>query len=278
MPRRPHTLFLPASRRQFLQSCGLSAGVALTTGLWTPLASAQDRLAMKVADLPGDHKLTPAIRIATDAARACDAVSDYKATFVKSELVGSSMLKARIAVKIRQEPFSVYMKFVAPNAGRELIYVEGMNGGNLKVHETGFAALVGTLTLDPKGSLAMGESRYPVTMMGIETMVDTIIDQWVSETSRTSPQVQYFPNATLGSTACKAIESTHAAPGPTVKFQRTRLYIGQQSGLPVRVQQYAFDRAGGEPMLVEDYAYLDVQTNVGLTNLDFDVSNPAYNF
>ena len=265
-----------ANRRAFLSSCGLVLGTAVagTSSLW----AGENRLAMKIADLPSEHKLTPAIRIATESIAQASSVSDYTATFVKTELVGNRFLKGRMEIKVRHEPFSLYMKFVEPKAGRELIYVDGGYGGNLQVHETGLAALVGTLSLDPKGNLAMSESRYPVSMIGVKTMAETIVDQWVAETVRTTPTVQYFPNATLGDTSCKAIESTHAAPGQGIKFQRTRLYLGKDSGLPLRVQQYDFKRGGGEPVLVEDYAYLNVATNVGLTNIDFDIANPAYNF
>jgi hypothetical protein len=37
-------------------------------------------------------------------------------------------------------------------------------------------------------------------------------------------------------------------------------------------------RSGGEPELHEEYTYLNVKTNVGLKDIDFDVSNPKYNF
>ena len=265
----------PIDRRLFLSSCGALAVGSVASRV---AVGGEDRLAMRIAEVPSDHKLTPAIRIATDCIREAAALSDYTATFVKSELVKNTTMNARIAIKIRHEPFSLYMKFISPSAGRELIYVDGKAGGNLQVHETGLASLVGTLTLDPKGKLAMGESRYPVTMMGIKTLVETVVDQWVNETARTNPEVQYYPNATLGNIGCKAIQSTHAEPGRNVRFQRTRLYIAKDSGLPVRVQQYDFNRRGGEPILVEDYAYLNLDTNVGLTDLDFDTSNPAYSF
>jgi len=35
---------------------------------------------------------------------------------------------------------------------------------------------------------------------------------------------------------------------------------------------------GGEAPLIEEYTYYNVKLNVGLTDLDFDKTNPAYNF
>lgn len=260
------------SRRQFLTSCG-----ALAAATWSLDAFGEgNRLAMKLADVPTDHVLTPAIRVATDSIRKAAGLTDYTARFVKTEMVKGIEKKGQMDIKLRHRPFSLYMKFLSPNKGRELIYVDGAYDGNLKVHESGFASLVGTLSLDPNGSMAMGESRYPVTMMGVRTLAEKVADQWATESVRMTPKVQYYPNATLGQEACKAIESSYSRPARGLLFQKTRLFISATSGLPIRLQQFAFNPTGGEPILVEDYAYLNLQPNVGLTNADFDISNPQY--
>ena len=83
---------------------------------------------------------------------------------------GAMGLAAR-KMKVRHEPFSVYMHFDEPHAGREVIFVEGRNNNNLLVHEAGFASLIGTLELEPTGSQAMAENRYPITKAGIQKMI-----------------------------------------------------------------------------------------------------------
>lgn len=262
------------TRRDLFQYCGAFAAAAS----FGRIATAQDRLAMRLADVPTDHPLTPAIRVATTAAQNAGKLRDYSATFVKKEMVGKIAKSGRMEVKIRHEPFSVYMKFIDPHAGREVIFVEGAYGGEMQVHETGFASMLGTISLDPKGSMAMSESRYPVTMVGIKTMVEQLLEQWLAESRATTPSVQYYPNAKLGSLACRAIESTHAAPQAGLLFHKTRLYLDASNALPVRLQQYQFGRRGGQPVLVEDYAYLNMKTDNGFTNVDFDTRNPSYGF
>ena len=72
-------------------------------------------------------------------------------------------------VKVRHRPFSVYVKFLGPAElkGREAIYIEGANDGNLMAHGTGIERVVGTLNLEPDSPLAMKGQRYPLTKIGV---------------------------------------------------------------------------------------------------------------
>jgi hypothetical protein len=45
----------------------------------------------------------------------------------------------------------------------------------------------------------------------------------------------------------------------------------------VRYESYDWPRTpGGQPELIEEYTYLNLKFNVGLTDADFDRGNPAY--
>src|SRR5260370_35251192 len=88
-------------------------------------------------------------------------------------------LRQVMVLKFRREPFSVYLKYVEPHAGREVIYVEGRNKGKLQVHEpSGLASVIGTISLAPTGNEAMKENRYPVTLLGMEKMLAITITDW----------------------------------------------------------------------------------------------------
>ena len=59
----------------------------------------------------------------------------------------------------------------------------------------------------------------------------------------------------------------------------TRLYVAKKSGLPVRVEQFAYPtKTGSKPLMLEQYTYLGVKTNVGLKAIDFDTRNPKYDY
>ena len=103
--------------------------------------------------------------------------SDYTATFFKRERVDGALGDGQIVnMKVRHEPFSVYMKWTLGDRGREVLYVAGKNNGKLLVKKGGFAGrLLGALKLDPDGSIAMKESRHPVTKAGLLNLVGELL-------------------------------------------------------------------------------------------------------
>lgn len=244
-------------------------------------------------ETPAEHPLAPAIRIAKSSLETISEADDYTAMFVKRELMGNRMLTHSTLVKIRHQPFSVYMRFLKPHDGREVIYVAGQNGGNLLAHETGLGALVGTVALQPASREALSESRYPITDMGMKTLVERVIRQWEEESKYGECEVKYYPHAKLGGNVtkarrgtaveggveCKVIETSHPRPRKQFKYQMTRLYIEKESNLPIRVEQWVFSsRPDGKPILAEEYTYSKIQLDAGLSDIDFDPRNPNYDF
>lgn len=227
------------------------------------------------------HDLAKPLEQAYKAREVLEGIKDYTATFTKQEMIGQQLKKTSMNLKFRQEPFSVYMLFGKPYEGREVIYVAGANNNMLLAHDTGVRAVLGgTVSLLPTSDQAMEDNRYPVTMIGLRKMLDRIIEQWETEGQFGETKVKYYPNAKLGEgVACKVIESTHPQPRKQFKFQMTRLFIDKESGLAIRVEQYGFPQNGQKTSpLVEEYTYMSVKTNVGLTDADFDAKNSSYAF
>jgi len=281
------------------QSTSRLAGMipaVLFTFCFANLSEAQSRATSRVpagapattpSSIPGggdvvdadSHPLIPALKIAGESREALDQVGDYTAVFLKRELIGKRYSSHTIDMKVRQEPFSVYLRFQQPHEGREVIYVAGANQGNLLVHEEGIKSLAGTLALAPTSEEAMRENRYPITRIGLHNLLDTIVNQWQQELKYGETDVRYFPNAKLGNVACRVIETSHPQPRRQFRFHMTRLYLSKETNLPVRVEQYGWPPSpGAQAPLHEMYTYTNLRTNVGLTDRDFDPHNPAYRF
>ncbi len=263
-------------RREFLKLASAS------TALWLPnwvLAEDAPKVAKRNDATTGDtQKLGTAIKLAKETHENLKKVKDYEATFTKKEVVGSKLITAEMFIKFREEPFSVYIKYLNPHAGREVIYVAGRNKGKLLAHAEGVASIIGTLKLATDSRDAMEENRYPITMFGMSNMLTTLIQQWESEEKKNDAVVKFFPNAKLDKVECKVAESSYAKQVPHAKFHITRLYIAKETGFPVRVEQFGFPAAGQQPPIVEEYNYTNVKTNVGFTDADFDHKNKAYGF
>lgn len=258
----------------------LLAGGAMAAALpGTSLFAEDERIATAVRIGGTSHPLAPGLRMAVESRRALDSVKDYSASFFKQELVGKTRINQQISLKIRETPFSAYLRFENPHKGREAIYVTGQNNGKMLAHGAGIEAIVGTLELDPNSDRAMDENRYPITNIGMRNLLELTIAQWNSELNVPDVKVRYFPNAKVGNVECRVFESSYARKHKGVKFHMTRMYVNKTNAFPVRVEQFDFpEKAGGQPVILEQYSYLNVKTNIGLKDIDFDVKNPSYEF
>lgn len=224
--------------------------------------------------------LARAFRHAEKSRAALSEVKDYTALFTKREVIGGRLTKQVMGMKCREQPFSIYFQFQSkPEAGREVLFVSGANGGRILVHETGIKAIAGTVPLPPTDPQVMAENRYPITQVGISKLLDVIVSQWQNEAKYGEPEVKFYPNAKLGEQACLAIETTHPQKQKVFRFHITRLYLDKETYLPVRVEQFDWPRTPQEkPALIEEYTYTNVKVNVGLRDIDFDTRNPNYGY
>jgi hypothetical protein len=216
-----------------------------------------------------------------DCQKRFQAVADYTCTFLKRERLGGRLAPQHVMqMKVRTHPKSIYLKFQTPNRGREAIYVEGRNGDRVIAHDVGlFKVLAGTMHLDPRGTMAMEDCRHPVTEAGIGALIDTVAHHWEAELTPGESRVVFHLNARVGNRACLMIESIHPQHQPQFLFHKVKLYIDQEHGLPIRFEAYDWPKhPGAAPELVEEYTYLDLRINSGLTERDFDPANSQYSF
>jgi len=230
-----------------------------------------------------EHPLAPALRIAYDGHKRISQIQDYTCTLVKKERVDGVVGEHQyIFCKIRHKPFSVYMYFLGPEdiKGRECIYVEGANDGKLLAHEEqGFKARFGTVALLPNSFLAMKGQRYPITMTGIEVMVKRLIEVAEKDSKFGECDVKFFQGAKINGRVCTCIQVTHPVARRQFDYHLARVFIDDEMQVPARFEAYTWPtQQGGQPELVEEYTYVNMKLNVGLTDMDFDKHNPTYKF
>jgi outer membrane lipoprotein-sorting protein len=247
--------------------------------LAVPVIFAASQTAAAQETQTAEHPLRPAIQYAKACLEKIEALPGYEATFYKKEVVGTSVVSHQMKIKVRHNPFSVYLLFQTPHEGREVIYVEGQNNGKLIAHEAGFLSIAGSMELNPTDAIAMNENRYPITKAGIANTLKIMIKQWEDETKYGETEVKYYKDAKVGNVTCRVIESRHPEPRRQFNNHMVRLWIDSESGLPVRMQKYGFPKKPGtEPPILEDYTFLDLKTDIRLTDADFDRNNTKYSF
>src|SRR5262245_58405466 len=181
-----------------------------------------------------EHPLKAAIRLAESSLESLQPVQDYEATLTKRELVGNQIVEHAMQIRFREEPFSVYLKFVDANAGREVMYVEGQYQNKILAHEGpgSLKSLVGTVALSPESEEVRSESRHSITDIGLRNMLKMIIKRWEDESQYGECEVQFYPQAKLDKRECLVIECTHPRPRKQFKFHISRLFIDKQTNLP----------------------------------------------
>ena len=102
-------------------------------------------------------------------ANAMAAVYDYRGTLVKRELFGDELVEQTIKFKFSR-PFKVYVKYIEPHAGREGIYVRGVNRDRLRAHKGSIPDVA--VSLSPLGRVAMEDNHHPITSFGLERMLE----------------------------------------------------------------------------------------------------------
>ena len=233
---------------------------------------------------PSEHPWMPALRSAQQEQAMIDRdVHDYLATIVSRERIGGKLEEYHsIFVKVRHQPLSIYVYVLTPesHAGEEAIYVEGRNDGNLLGHATGIAGrVVGTVALDPRGSTALNGHRHPITELGIRHLCERLIALGNNDVQFAESQVRFLSGLKLNDRRCTGVEVIHPVPRTNFQFHRLRLFVDEQLRLPVRYEQYDWpQQPGGAPELVEEYNFMNVRTNNGFTDADFDPRNPRYGF
>ncbi len=284
MERAEHYRGTARTVPRLCQTAGIALGAALLGTLTGVVLAADPPNVRPTTTAPNtptpEHPLKPAIRVAQASLEALQNVRDYECVLTKRELIGQQLNTQVMFVRFREEPFSIYCKFGEPHAGREVLYVAGHNNNMMLAHEgSGLRSLVGTVSLPIDGPEATAENRHPLTQAGLRNLVKLLIQQWELESQYGEIDVRYYPDAKLGETACRVLEASHPRPRRQFRFHITRLYIDTSTGLPVRVENYGWPTQDkGPPVLIEEYTYTRLRTNVGLTDLHFDRKCADYNF
>ncbi len=208
-------------------------------------------------------------------------IRDYTCTFSKRERIKGQRTPLHIIMmKVRTQPRSIYLKFRQPSPGREAIYIVGRNNDKVLAHDVGLNKLLaGTLRLEPTGSFAMEDCRHPISEAGIGPLLDTVQTRWSSELDPSESVVVFRDDQPVGTRRCTMIETTHPHQQPEFRFYRVRFFIDDELGLPIHFEAYDWPSSPQSPAeMVEEYTYSELRLNVGLSDLDFDVSNGHYAF
>ncbi len=236
------------------------------------------------------HPLDPVLEFAREVLTHMQTnVADYEALLVKRERIGGKLgTEFRMELKVRnplqaggkRKGLAAYMKFTEPRSsrGREVIWVEDQNDNKLIAHEGGFKNLL-RLNLAPDGSLAMLGNKYPITEIGLIRLVEKLIEKGERDRALGPCSVEVIENQMVGDRSCRLIQVVHPRKRDGFDFHIAQIFVDVERMIPLRYAAFLWPKNEGDPPpLEEEYSYLNVQLNVGLTDADFDPDNSQYQF
>lgn len=229
----------------------------------SPSARGQSASAENTTDLDR------ALALLNEARRHFRNVRDYECRLLKQERVNGILLpQSALTMKVRNEPFSIYLRCEGPGAdkGLEVCYVAGRNRGMMRVHPNGFLGLFGFQSLDPRDPRALEKNRHCITEAGLGNLLESTARCWDRE-RRLNKTLVRIADEELNGRTCTRIETIHPDRNAGDYYgYRCVLWLDKATHLPAGAETYDWPRpgsaAGGD--LLEWYRYLDLRWNIGL--------------
>lgn len=218
-------------------------------------------------------------------------VPDYTATFFKEEsVVATKPPQSQIInLKLRHAPLSIYMKWIAGDEGRELLYVDGQNKGKMLVKIGGAKGrLVPCVKIDPRGALAMQQSRHPVTDVGLLKLAEKILKNRTEEfIAGKSDKIrcQLLEDQSFDGRPCWVFVLEFEDAEVVKPYRKSIQFIDKEYLLPVCIKNYGWpetDQEIGDELtldkatMIEHYSYSNVRMQAQLAEADFDRYNESY--
>lgn len=213
-------------------------------------------------------------------------VPDYTATVFTQERVAGSLLDPQIMdLKLRHEPLSIHMHWRVGDKGRELLFVDGQNEGDMLVRMGGIKKrLIPTLKLNPSGDTAMKEARHPATKIGMKELARQLVERRQSDLRRKAAyRCEMRKDRKFDDRPCYCFIYEFDSPSEDSLYRKSIVLIDKEWCVPVMLKNFTWPHEAAEidpteldeETVIEHYGYSNVQFNQKLADSEFhrDVLN-----
>jgi outer membrane lipoprotein-sorting protein len=214
--------------------------------------------------------------IVADMKAAYASIQDYTARLVKRERIKNKLRDPEdIRLKFR-EPGKIYMRWMGPNVpGREILFVKGRDQDRALIHEPRMPSSLITILTPPDSPLVLQESRHPITDVGLGRLIELLATHTRRAFTRGELATREIPSVGPSGPAKaeRQLELTTPKTATGYLAHRVVVTIDLATRLPVSVELF-----GWNDELLASYTYKELIVNPGLTDWDFDPTNPQYTF
>lgn len=262
--------------RSFLRVLGKKLAYGLVIGGLVCAAGAScrsARLADSTADPSGQKRATTSSKSGSEASpvtwnevnSAYERVLDYACLYEKEERVISDGEKQTIRLSFRK-PLDVRLEWLDAHGkvDQTAVYRQGFNDGKVLGRQSGLlGGLAGTLRLDPNESLALSDSRHPITEVGL----GKIIERALMDAANPRISSSFAGAEALDGRPSYKFEFTvtgNEAVGGLEAARQAIIWVDRELKLPVKLELY--DAAN---TLLERHRFKQVSVNQKLSDKTF---------
>lgn len=218
--------------------------------------------------------------------QVANSIRDYTCLIVKRERIHGLLQEHRfIQAKVRgasqqseqRQPLAVHLRFLKPEevAGREVIYVDGANNGEMVVKRGGTRFENVVTNVDPNSDLARTETLMHVSHLGFDGMLSEIVAHLhrdiAADPTGENTEVQISRDAKINDRPCTSVVIVHPTRAEGLTYHRAEFFIDNEYHLPVRAAAYDWPKSeDAAPELLAEFTYTQIKTNVGLSDADFN--------
>ena len=218
-----------------------------------------------------------------ESAERLEAIDGYTATMIRRERIDGELgPEQTLSIKVKHRPFAIYLRFQAPKAGKEAIFASGYFDDDVVAHNGDWTRrFIPRLKVDPDSPIALADNRHPITEAGLLNLTEKLL--YFREIDIDDPDAVTILDRTTdedGRLWYRSIHS-HSHRDNIRPFAYVEVLYCPDRLIPLHIESYDWPEDGedqGELPLAETYHYTDIDFDATLTAIDFDPSNPDYDF
>ncbi len=197
-------------------------------------------------------------------------IRDYTGvwTMTRDEL-GTLIVLGHLPFKFRR-PFEVYLQV---NSTTAALYRRGWNAGRVRVRTT-LAGLPVIGDIDPEGYLAQRGHPYPITSFGLNQLVERTQQQLLNGWLQGELEERFLGVMSDDERLCYVFEFVFPnSQWRLYPHYRVVMYWDIARRLPIKLELFDWN-----DRLAEGHAFRQLRLNVSLSDVDFQPTNPHYDF
>lgn len=232
--------------------------------------------------LRGQWALRMNISLLEQGVRDFQKIDGYSFTFSRQERVGGDLLSPQVmSVKLRHQPFSLYMKWTAGDGagvrGRQLIYRAGQDDDKLLILPGGLPGRIsGTLKLSMDDGLVTRESRHPVTQCGLLNIANKVLPLYRDDLARGTGYIcELHDKQTFNERDCYLFQIAYDSKEQNATYRKSLMYIDKELHMPVCIRNYTWGidvnpEKIDEETLLEAYSFTEIDLGRQIADKDFE--------